>query len=144
MRINSYGDYLKHWEELTAAVASRPELAHLEPLRALLETELEGFRDASLRQADLRSQKQGESRSLQEHVTRARVLATQLRDGIRSTYSRSGEELAGFRMQPRRTRSKTKATLPPPPPEPEDTKPSEQGSTPARTANPVTDGSTQE
>jgi hypothetical protein len=141
MRTNSYGDHLKHWEELTATVASHPELALLEPLRALLETELDLFRDANLSQADLRSQAQGMSRTLQEHVARGRLLATQLRDGIRAIYGRSAEQLVGFRMQPRRPRSKTKAPVPP---SPENTKPSEQGSTPTRTASPETDASTQE
>jgi hypothetical protein len=141
MRNNSYGDHMRLWEELTTAVESHSELAHLEPARALLDTELEAFKDTNVLQASLRSQTQQASRDIQEHVERGRILATQLRDGIRAVYGRTAERLVEFRMQPRRMRSKTKVPVPPPP---ENTKPSEQGSTPTRTASPETDASTQE
>lgn len=67
-------------------------------------------------------------------------MATRLRDGVRAYYGRTAEQLVGFRMQPRRPG--TIAEEPPTPPGTEDTKPSEPGSTPVRTADPETDAST--
>jgi hypothetical protein len=137
MRVNSYADHIRQWEELTTTVATNPDLASLEPLRVLLESELVGFRAANIRQASLRSQTQETSRAIEGFVGRGRDLATRLRDGIRSSYGRSAEQLVAFRMQPRRSRPKAQT------PPPEDDKPSELGSTPARTAAPETDASTQ-
>ncbi|HEX3130548.1 MAG TPA: hypothetical protein VH394_24635, partial [Thermoanaerobaculia bacterium] len=67
-------------------------------------------------------------------------MATRLRDGVRAHYGRTAEQLAGFRLQPRRPGITPEA--PPTPPGTENTKPSEPGSTPVRTAAPGTDAST--
>jgi hypothetical protein len=141
MSLKTYADCIRHWGELTAAIAANPELAHLEPDRALLAADLEGFLDLTVRQANLRRQTQETSRELADLSKRGRYLATRLRDSVRGFYGRDGEMLVEFRLQPRRPRSRPTST-PTPPPAPEIEKPSELGSTPARTAAPETDAST--
>jgi hypothetical protein len=134
----TYSDHVRHWGDLTAAIAANPDLAFLEPQRLLLEADLETLRDTSVRQAHLRRQTQEASIELAETVKRGRDLATRLHDAIRGFYGRTGEMLVEYRLQPRRS----KPPKPAPPVETE--KPSELGSTPARTAAPETDASTQE
>lgn len=136
---SSYADYIKHWRELTEAIAANPELAFLDQQRGLLEQELEGLIEANLRQATLKSQAQEATRDLEGCAMRGADMATRVRDGIRAYYGRTAEQLVGFRMSPRRPR--VHAEEPPTPPGTEDTKPSRPGSTPARTANPGTDAS---
>jgi hypothetical protein len=137
----SYADYMKNWGELTAALEANPDLAYLEPQRALLEMEVESFMQLSVRQATLRRQAQETTREMEALVKRSRDMATRLRDSIRGHYGRAAEMLVEYRLQPRR--DITKPTSPPTPPGTEDEKPSELGSTPARTAAPETDASTQ-
>lgn len=139
MSRNSYADHIKHWGELVVAIAARPELAFLDPYRGLLEQELQGLIEANQRQALLKSQAQEATRDLEGCAKRGSEMATRLRDGIRAYYGRTAEQLVGFRMSPRRPR--VLADAPPTPPGTENTKPSELGSTPARTANPETDAS---
>ena len=139
---NSYADCLRHWGDLTAAIAANPDLTFLDPQRILLETELEDLRDLSVRQASLRRQTQETSLDLADAVKRGRTMATRLHDSIRGFYGRTGERLVEYRLQPRRSRSKPAPDPEPPPPPPEPDKPPGLGSTPARTAAPVTDGST--
>ncbi len=138
MARTTYGEHMRHWGDLTAAIAANPDLAFLEPQRLLLEADLETLMEASVRQANLRRQTQEASIELGEAVKRGRDMATRLHDSIRGFYGRTGERLVEYRLQPRRTRSPKPA--PPPPPETE--KPSELGSTPARTAASETDAST--
>lgn len=143
MPLNTYADCIRHWGELSAAIAANPDLAHLEPDRAVLAADLESFLDLTVRQANLRRQTQETSRELADLSRRGRYLATRLRDSVRGFYGREDEMLVEFRLQPRRSRSKPPATpTTPPPPAPEDEKPSELGSTPARTAAPETDATT--
>lgn len=137
---NSYADYVKHWGELTTAVAANPELAHLELQRVLLEAELEGLKEVSVRQANLRRQTQEASKELNGFARRGRDMATRLRDSVKGVYGRAGERLVEYRIQPRRPRTAPLPTTSPGGPEKET--PSELGSTPARTAAPATDAST--
>jgi len=139
MSRTSYADHIKHWGELTAAIAELPELDFLDGQRALLEQELRGLIEANLRQATLKSQAQVATRDLEGCLKRGLDMATRLRDGVRAYYGRTADQLVGFRMQPRRPR--VVADGPPTPPGTEDPKPSEPGSTPARTAAPETDAS---
>lgn len=139
---NSYADFVKHWGELTTAVAANPELAHLEWQRSALESELEGFKDASVRQAQLQRQAQEASIELSGYIKRGKDMATRLRDGIRGHYGRAGERLVEYRLQPRRVRKPAPAA--PTTQEDENEKPSEMGPNPAQTAAPVTDASMQE
>lgn len=136
---SSYADYMRHWAELAAALATNPDLAYLEEQRALLETEVETFRQLVVRQANLKRQTQEVSREIEALVVRSRDMATRLRDSIRGHYGRTAEMLVEYRLQPRRA---TVSSPPPTPPGTEDEKPSELGSTPARTADPGTDAST--
>jgi hypothetical protein len=141
MARTSYADHIKHWGELTAAIEANPELdVILLPQRGVLEQELRGLIAANLRQANLKSQAQEATRDMEGFVKRGTVLATRLRDSIRGYYGRTGEQLVVFRIQPRRPRVLSETI--PTPPGTEDGKPSEQGSTPARTAAPETDAST--
>lgn len=126
----SYADYMKHWTELTVALAANPEMAFLEDQRALLEAEVETFRQLTVRQANLRRQTQETSREIEALVARGRDMATRLRDSIRGRYGRTAERLVEYRLQPRRPNASTPATSP----GTEDAKPSEPGSTSARTA----------
>ena len=142
MPTTSYADYIKHWGELTAAIAAAPALEFLDQQRGLLEQELQALIAANLRQANLKSQAQSATRDMEGCVKRGSDMATRLRDGVRAYYGRTAEQLVGFRMQPRRPG--TIAEEPPTPPGTEDMKPPEPGSTPARTADPETDASTQE
>lgn len=140
MPSNSYAGHIKHWGELTAAIAAIPELSFLDQQRELLEQELQGLIEANLRQATLKSQAQVATRDLEGCVKRGADMATRLRDGVRAYYGRTADQLVGFRMQPRRPGVTAKE--PPTPPGTENTKPSELGSTPVRTAAPGTDAST--
>lgn len=145
MSRNSYADYVKHWGELSTAIAANPDLIHLEPQRAELESTLEGLKEASIRQANLRRQAQEASIELSEYVARGRDLATRLRDSIKGYYGRTGEMLVEFRIPPRRPRTAPKVAKPPQPEKepsaPENEKPSELGPNPARTAAPGTEAS---
>jgi hypothetical protein len=107
----------------------------------VLAADLESFLNLTVRQANLRRQTQETSRELAELHRQGRYLATRLRDSVRGFYGRTGEMLVEFRLQPRRSRPKPPAPPTPPPPT-ETEKPSELGSTPARTAAPETDAST--
>jgi hypothetical protein len=138
MGTNSYADYFRKWKELVAAIAANPGLTFLEEQRALLELEVETFEDLIVRQANLRRQTQESTREIEALVERSRDMATRLRDSIRGHFGRSAEMLVEFRLHPRRTRT---AKSQPTPPGTEDVKPSELGSTPARTADPETDAS---
>lgn len=140
MPVTSYADYIKHWGELSAAIAAAPELAFLDQQRGLLDQELAGLIEANLRQANLKSQAQLATRDIEGCIKRGSDVATRLRDGVRAYYGRTAEQLVGFRMQPRRPGVTRKE--PPTPPGTENTKPSELGSTPVRTAAPGTDAST--
>jgi hypothetical protein len=142
MSRNSYADYIKHWGELKAAIAAAPELAFLEPQRGALELELQALIAANLRQASFKSQAQEATRDLEGCAKRGADLATRLRDALRAYYGRTGEQLVGFRLQPRRPRILAKDT--PTPPGTENAKPSGMGPNPSRTADPETDASTQE
>ena len=137
MPSNSYADYVKHWGELTTAIEANPDLIHLEPQRAELESTLEGLKEASIRQANLRRQAQEATLELSEYVAQGRDLATRLRDSIKGFYGRTGERLVEFRIPPRRPRTAPKPT----PPQPEKEKPSELGPNPAQTAAPGTEAS---
>ena len=143
MPSNSYADYVKHWGELTTAVAANPELAPLEWQRSALEAELEGLKEASIRQANLKRQAQEASRELDGFVKRGRDMATRLRDSIKGYYGRTGERLVEYRIPPRRARTVTRLTKPPVPETvpPENEKPSELGPNPAQTAAPGTEAS---
>lgn len=137
---NSYADYVKHWGELTTAVAANPELVHLDPQRLALEAELEGLKEVSVRQANLRRQTQEASQELSGYARRGRDMATRLRDSVKGVYGRAGERLVEYRIQPRRPK-----TAPPTAASgggPEKETPSETGPNPAQTAAPVTDAST--
>jgi hypothetical protein len=140
MARNSYADYMKHWGELTAAIAAAPELEFLETQRLGLELELQALTAANLRQASFKSQAQEATRDLEGCVKRGADLATRLRDALRAYYGRTGEQLVGFRLQPRRPR--TLAEEAPTPPGTEDGKPSGMGPNPSRTAAPETDATT--
>jgi hypothetical protein len=130
---------MRHWGELSAALAANPDLAYLESQRVLLEGEVETFRQLVVRQANLRRQTQEVSREIEALVDRGRDMATRLRDSLRGHYGRTAEMLVEYRLQPRRPSASTPATQP----GTEDAMPSEPGSTPARTADPGTDASTQ-
>ncbi|HEX3126134.1 MAG TPA: hypothetical protein VH394_02295, partial [Thermoanaerobaculia bacterium] len=65
MPVNTYAGYIKHWGELTAAIAAKPELEFLDQQRALLERELSALIEANLRQADLKSQAQVATRNIE-------------------------------------------------------------------------------
>ena len=130
----SYADYVKHWGELSASLLANPDLIHLEPQRAELEAELEGLKETSIRQANLRRQAQEASIELSGHAKRGRELATRLRDSIKGFYGRAGERLVEFRIPPRRARTKPGRTT-------ENEKPSELGPNPAQTAAPGTEAS---
>ncbi len=138
---NSYADYVKHWGDLTTAVAANPDLAPLEWQRVSLEAELEGLKQASIRQANLQRQAQEASRDLDGFVKRGRDMATRLRDSIKGYYGRTGERLVEFRIPPRRPRTAPKVTQPPSPELGENEKPSELGPNPAQTAAPGTEAS---
>jgi hypothetical protein len=130
---NSYADYMRQWGELTAALAANPDLAYLEDQRALLEVEVEAFRQLVVRQANQKRQAQETSREIEALVTRSRDMATRLRDSIRGHYGRRAEMLVEYRLHPRRPNTSTPATSP----GTEDAKPSAPGSTPARPAAPI-------
>jgi hypothetical protein len=139
---NSYADYMKHWGELVATLAANPDMAYLEAQRALLETELETFRQLTVRQASQRRQVQETSQEIAALVERGRDMATRLRDSIRGHFGRTAEMLVEYRLQPRRPGPSGKSV--PTPPGTEDEMPSELSSTPTRTAAPETDASTPE
>ena len=142
MSRNSYADYVKHWGELSTAIAANPDLIHLEVQRADLQATLEGLMEASLRQANLRRQAQEASIELSEYVARGRDLATRLRDSLKGFYGRTGERLVEYRIPPRRVRTAPKVAKPPAPETgPENEKPSELGPNPAQTAAPGTEAS---
>ncbi len=138
MATTSYADYMRVWRELVAAISANPDLAFLEPHRALLENEVETFDILTVRQANLKRQAQETTREIEALVDRSRDLATRLRDGIRGRFGRTAEMLVEYRLHPRRERAGKSQTTPP---GPEDVKPSELGSTPARKADPETDAS---
>lgn len=70
MPTTSYADYIKHWGELTAAIAAEPELEFLDQQRGLLEQELQALIAANLRQANLKGQAQLATRDMEGCVKR--------------------------------------------------------------------------
>jgi hypothetical protein len=100
---------MRHWEYLIASVGSnQPELSGLENLSEELEAEMEGAKDANLRQATAKAEAQQASRDREGFLFRGTELAYRLRAGIQTQYGFRSEKLVEFSMRPTRSRSTPK------------------------------------
>jgi hypothetical protein len=115
----SFADTMTDWDQLIASTENNlAELPHLTELRNQLIVARDGAKEANLRQAAFKAQRQQASRDLEGFLERGGDLFTRLRNGVRMQYGLKGEKLAEFRMQPRRKPQKAKAepTAPSTPP----------------------------
>jgi hypothetical protein len=114
---NRYGDHLKEWETMDAAVgANADDLPQLEAARAKLATLLDELRGLLTEQAAHRANKQQASKRLRSVSTRGRKVTSMMRAVIREFYGNTNEKLVEFGIQPRRTRSRKPVADPQPEP----------------------------
>jgi len=116
---SSFADTMADWDKAIASTENNlTELPHLAELRTQLIAARDGAKQANLRQAAAKAEKQQASRDLEDFLERGGDLFTRLRNGIRMQYGLKGEKLSEFRMQPRRKPQKAKAepTAPSTPP----------------------------
>ena len=127
-------DQITEWKTIETTVETNAtQLAFLQEDRADLQTERTLVEDARLRTKFHRAQAQQATRDIELHRTRARDIATRMRNSLRGRYGISGEKLVEFGMQPRRFNRTVAETLPKPP---------ETSANPSQAATPETDGTT--
>jgi hypothetical protein len=127
-------DQITEWTTIERTVETNASaLAFLQEDRADLQTERELVEQARLRNKFHRAQAQLATRELELHRTKARDIATRMRNSLRGRYGISGEQLVEFGMQPRRFNRAVPETLPKPP---------EMSANPSQAAASETDGTT--
>ena len=109
------GDWQRLLETLTANSAEFPQI---EPFRVKLGAMLAQALDVAQRQANLKAEKQGLSKQLQQLTTDGQRLATAVRVLLKEHYGVRDEKLAAFGLQPFRGRTRKPASTPEPTPEP--------------------------
>jgi hypothetical protein len=107
------------WQELLATLgANSATLAHLEPLRALLATQLDKAVDLGKQQAGLIASKQDMSKQFRVVITEGDRLATLLRSAIKQHYGIRAEKVAEFGVKPFRGKPRKAKTPVPETPAP--------------------------
>lgn len=110
----SIADIVLDWEKLTAALSNNfADLPGLEPLRQELETLLAEVRIIAPEQAARKAAAQQSRQELTDRLTRGRLLATRLRDGVRAHYGDRTEKIVEFGLRPYRKRARTPKTTEP-------------------------------
>jgi len=105
------------WQELLGTMeANSTALAHLEPLRGRLATQLTRVLDLDKQQAGLIASKQELSKQLRVEITEGDRLATLLRSAIKQHFGIRAEKVAEFGVQPFRGRNRRKKGTPIPEP----------------------------
>jgi hypothetical protein len=108
-----------HWENLIATVSTnQPELGGLVDLSEQLEAEMEGAKDATVRQAAAKAAKQQARKDLLGFLFRGTDLAYRLRTGIQTQYGFRSEKLTEFGMRVTRSRRAASQEEAPEQPEP--------------------------
>jgi hypothetical protein len=97
MKGKSFESVTADWEGLLGAVlANQEELAHIDDLRAQLETRLEGLPALQLEKARLRVMTHQATQDFQGVLDQGHELVTRIRDGVRAHYGPRSEKLAEF------------------------------------------------
>ena len=119
---NRYGDHLKAWETMEAAVAANAaDLPQLDAAHGKLAGMLDELRTSLNEQAALRAGKQQTTKRLRAAVVKGSKVLAMMRSVIKEHYGNSSEKLLEFGIMPRRSRSGK--TVPDPEPEPTTPKP---------------------
>ena len=111
----SFADVVLDWEKLTAACqANAADLPGLEPILRELQTLLAETQALGKQQDAQKAAVQQTTLEIRERVTRGRLLATRLRDGVKSFYGTRTEKVIEFGVRPFRKRVRPPKPIEPP------------------------------
>ncbi|HEY9422479.1 MAG TPA: hypothetical protein VIW92_13770 [Thermoanaerobaculia bacterium] len=100
-----YAAVMREWEVLlTGVAANAADLPFVAEYRTQLEAELTGVKEAIQRQTALQAAFQQETRVVEGFLERGKVLAVNVKAGIRTRYGNRSDKLVEFGMRPLRSR----------------------------------------
>jgi DNA-binding protein H-NS len=115
----TYKGKIEDWDRLHERLtANAAELAHLDVMKARLETAMEQTRQIAALQAAQTAAKQQASKSLKEAIAEGDRLANLLRAAVKQHYGIRSEKLSEFGVKPFRGRKKAEKPEPAPGPQP--------------------------